>query len=146
MQGFLTKCRENGRLVHMENVVKMGCFSIVGVFAVFVMIRLVFFFFSEEENTPRRVEPSDTPRLNSAPKAVRPATEAPVRRLQTPLITTPHHINRVAKELDWFKTPQAQGLKVGDFIVVSGHPVGYIGCRNRSRRRRPLSSCRVSAF
>ena len=43
------------------------------------------------------------------------------------LITTPQNVNRDAKEMDWFATPKSQNLKVGDFIMVTGHPNGYIG-------------------
>ena len=83
---------------------KVGCFFIL---LVLIGLYILGSFVSEENDT--------SPAEKTAPV------------LQETLITTPRNINRDAKELDWFETPESQNLKVGDFIVVSGHPGSYIG-------------------
>ena len=42
-------------------------------------------------------------------------------------VQTPQSINRDAKKLDWFASPESQNLKVGDFILITGQPDAYIG-------------------
>ena len=108
----------------MKKVFKVGCFSIL---VMFIGLFIFGLFLSEEDNTPPPKVPSDTPLVNStAGKAEQPAEQtAPV--VEDTFITTPRGINRVAKKLDWFAKPESQNLKVGDFIVVTGHPSGYIG-------------------
>ena len=107
----------------MKKVFKVGCFSMLGLFVVFFIIGL---FSSEEENTPTHPLPSETTIVDSTAKPVEQAAEQTAPVEDSPL-TTPRSKNRVAKELDWFETPDAQNLKMGDFIVVTGHPVAYIG-------------------
>ena len=110
----------------MKNV---GCFLILVTLIVFFMIWL---FLSEEDNTPTQTLPSDTTIVDSTivdstAKQVEQSAEETARVDDFRRIVTPREINREAKELDWFKTPEDQGLKVGDFIIVRGHPIGYIG-------------------
>ena len=70
---------------------------------------------------------SDTPLVDSTPKKAEQPVEQTAPVVEDTFITTPQSINRVAKKLDWFASPESQNLKVGDFIVVIGQPNGYIG-------------------
>ena len=108
----------------MKKVFKVGCFSIL---LMFIGLFILGLFLSEEDNTPPPKVPSDTPLVNStAGKTEQPAEQtAPV--VEDTFITTPRGINRVAKKLDWFASPESQNLKVGDFILITGQPNAYIG-------------------
>ena len=103
---------------------RVGYFSMLGLLVAFFMIGR---FLLEEDSTPTQTLPSHTTIIDSTAKQVEQVAEQTALVVEAPLITTPRSINRVAKELDWFKTPESQNLKVGDFIVVTGHPSGYIG-------------------
>ena len=108
----------------MKKVFKVGCFSIL---VILIGLYILGQFVSEEDNTPPREVQSDTPVVNStAGKAEQPAEQtAPI--VEETFITTPQSINRNAKKLDWFASPESQNLKVGDFILITGQPNGYIG-------------------
>lgn len=107
----------------MKKVFKIGCFSIL---VVFVGLFIIGLFLSEQDNIPSPKEQSDTPIVEPTIKKIEPSAEKADSVVDT-LITTPQEANRVAKEMDWFATPESQNLKVGDFIMVTGHPIGYIG-------------------
>ena len=108
----------------MKKIFKVGCFSIL---LMFIGLFIVGLFLSEEDNTPSPKVPSDTPLVNStAGKAEQPA-EQTVPVVEETFITTPQSINRDAKKLDWFASPESQNLKVGDFILITGQPNAYIG-------------------
>lgn len=108
----------------MKEVFKVGCFFML---ILFVGLFIITLFLPEEDDTPPQPLPSDRTLVDSTTKQVEQAGEQTALVVKDPLITTPRSINRVAKELDWFETPESQNLKVGDFIVVTGHPSGYIG-------------------
>ena len=102
---------------------KVGCFLIL---LMLIGLYILGSFFSEEDNTSPQKLLSDTHTVDSTAEKV----QQPAKKTDTvvgTIITTPQNVNRVAKEMDWFATPEFQNLKVGDFIRVTGHPSGYIG-------------------
>ena len=101
----------------MKKVFKVGCFLIL---VILIGLYILGQFVSEEDNTlPREVQ-SDTPVDNLKAEQTDPIVEET-------FITTPQSINRDAKKLDWFASPESQNLKVGDFILITGQPDAYIG-------------------
>ena len=110
----------------MEKYLKIGCLSILAVLVILIIFGL-FIDTPEEKATKQRIR-ENTPTIRAEPETVITQEDA----VETPPVnepTPPKEPPVEPLEVVWDKTPQEQGLEVGDWITVIGHQDAFISAQ-----------------
>lgn len=97
----------------MKKVFKIGCFSVLGLFALLILITILIPTHTKDES--KRVKQEVTP-AEQMPTVEN--TPTPIEKPKPPPET---------KRVYWDKTPAEQGIKVGDWINIEGYTGQMIG-------------------
>ena len=107
------KCDPLKRRIMLRKLWKILWIGTLGSIAFIVIVAVLVSIFVPEEE----LEKTSASTKTAAPPE--PPLEEQVTELPPPLIEY--------KTVDWTRTPEEQGLKVGDWIVARGHPGGFSG-------------------
>ena len=116
----------------MKKVFKIGCLSILALFVILFIIGL-FIDTPEEKETLQHIK-EHTPTITEAPEKANTQEEA-VEPTQSQKVGPPPIQKPPVEpiEIVWDKTPQAQGLKVGDWVSIIGHQDAFISATGTGR-------------
>lgn len=129
----------------MKKISKIGCLSILG----FLVICLIIGLFVDTPEETENVEPikQSAPTIKEAPENA--TTQAPKQQISSPPVKIKKEkvetqeksvaLTPIKKppvepiEVVWNKTPQEQGLKVGDWMSIIGHQDAFISATGTGR-------------